>query len=207
MEHRICGLIVAAGLSSRMGCFKPLMPLRGKTILENTIDSLLICGVRQIVVVLGYRGQEVETILRSRYLSGIIHPVYNHAYASTDMLASIQIGAAALAPCSAFFLMPGDMPVVTKETFLTVYHAHSGLTPSITFPTLDGYRKHPPLISSAFIPAICAYRGQDGLRGFWKEHEYAITTVAVDDAGCWTDLDTYEQYCRCLRSLSAAAGK
>ena len=144
MEHRICGLIVAAGLSSRMGCFKPLMPLRGKTILENTIDSLLMCGVSQIVVVLGYRGQEVETVLRSRYLPGTILPVYNQAYASTDMLASIQIGAAALPPCSAFFLMPGDMPVVTKETFLAVCHAHSDSTPSITFPTLDGYRKHPP---------------------------------------------------------------
>ena len=207
MEHRICGLIVAAGLSSRMGSFKPLMPLRGKTILENTIDSLLMCGVSQIVVVLGYRGQEVETVLRSRYLPGTILPVYNQAYASTDMLASIQIGAAALPPCSAFFLMPGDMPVVTKETFLAVCHAHSDSAPSITFPTLDGYRKHPPLISSAFIPAICAYRGQDGLRGFWKEHDDAITTVAVDDAGCWTDLDTYEQYCRCLQSLDAAAAE
>lgn len=53
---RIGGLILAAGLSSRMGDFKPLMPLRGKTLIENTIDSLLLCGVAPIVVVLGPPG-------------------------------------------------------------------------------------------------------------------------------------------------------
>ena len=84
--------------------------------------------------------------------------------------------------CSAFFLMPGDMPVVTKETFLTVCRAHSGGVPSITFPTLDGYRKHPPLIDRAFIPGICSYQGPDGLRGFWLLHEDAIATVPVASA-------------------------
>ena len=146
MEERICGLIVAAGLSSRMGCFKPLLPLRGKTVIENTIDSMLLCGISPVVIVLGYRGREVEAVLRSRYLAGTVIPVYNRDFASTDMLASIQLGAAALPPCSAFFLMPGDMPVVTKETFLTVCRARSGGVPSITFPTLDGYRKHRPRV-------------------------------------------------------------
>ncbi len=45
VRRRIGGLILAAGLSSRMGDFKPLMPLRGKTLIENTIDSLLLCGI------------------------------------------------------------------------------------------------------------------------------------------------------------------
>ena len=129
--------------------------------------------------------------------------MYNRDFASTDMLASIQLGAAALPPCSAFFLMPGDMPVVTKETFLTVCRARSGGVPSITFPTLDGYRKHPPLIDRAFIPGICSYQGPDGLRGFWRLHEDTIATVPVDDAGCWTDLDTYEQYRACLQRVGS----
>jgi len=99
--------------------------------------------------------------------------------------------------------MPGDMPVVTKETFLTVCRARSGGVPSITFPTLDGYRKHPPLIDRAFIPGICSYQGPDGLRGFWRLHEDTIATVPVDDAGCWTDLDTYEQYRACLQRVGS----
>ena len=203
MRKRIGGLILAAGCSKRMGDFKPLMPLRGKTLIENSIDSMLLCGVDPIVVVLGHRGQDMEAILKSRYLGDTLTLVYNHDYAATDMLSSVKLGLAAMPPCDAFFLLPGDMPVVTKETFLTVCRARSGGVPSITFPTLDGYRKHPPLIDCAFIPGICSYQGSDGLRGFWRLHEDAIATVPVDDAGCWTDLDTYEQYRACLQRVGS----
>lgn len=199
VRRRIGGLILAAGLSSRMGDFKPLMPLRGKTLIENTIDSLLLCGIHSVTVVLGYRGREVERVLRSRYFGGTVTVVYNRDYAVTDMLASVKIGLAAMSECDAFFLLPGDMPVVAKETFLAVYRAMPESVPAIAFPTLEGYRKHPPLIDSRFIPEILRYEGQEGLRGFWKVHEDAIVTVPVDDVGCWTDLDTFAQYSRCVQ--------
>ena len=199
MSHRIGGLILAAGLSSRMGDFKPLMPLRGKTLIENSIDSLLLCGIDPIVVVLGHRQQDMEAILKSRYLDDTLTLAYNDDFATTDMLASVKIGLAAMPECDAFFLLPGDMPVVAKETFLAVYRAMPESVPAIAFPTLEGYRKHPPLIDSRFIPEILRYEGQEGLRGFWKLHEDAIVTVPVDDVGCWTDLDTFAQYSRCVQ--------
>ena len=199
MRKRIGGLILAAGCSKRMGDFKPLMPLRGKTLIENTIDSMLLCGVSPITVVLGHRGRDIEAILKSRYLGTGLITVYNNDYAATDMLTSIKIGLSAMPPCDAFFLLPGDMPVVAKETFLAVYRAMPELGSAITFPTLEGYRKHPPLIDAAFIPEILRYDGINGLRGFWELHADNIVTVAVDDVGCWTDLDTFTQYSRCVQ--------
>lgn len=123
MRKRIGGLILAAGCSKRMGDFKPLMPLRGKTLIENSIDSMLLCGVDPIVVVLGHRGQDMEAILKSRYLGDTLTLVYNQDYTATDMLTSVKLGLASMPPCDAFFLLPGDMPVVAKETFLAVYRA------------------------------------------------------------------------------------
>ena len=199
MSRRIGGLILAAGLSSRMGDFKPLMPLRGKTLVENTIDSLLLCGVSPVVVVLGHRGRDLEAILKSRYIGDGVITVFNPDYGAADMLTSVKLGLDALPPCDAFFLLPGDMPVVTKETFLAVYRAMPEEAPAIAFPTLEGCRKHPLLIDSRFIPEIRRYEGPEGLRGFWKLHEDAIVTVPVDDVGCWTDLDTFAQYARCVQ--------
>lgn len=199
MSHRIGGMILAAGLSQRMGDFKPLMPLRDKTLIENTIDSMLMCGITTVTVVLGYRGQQVEKILRSRYIGDALTLVYNNEYATTDMLTSVKIGLSAMPQCDAFFLLPGDMPVVSKQTFLAVYRAMPHTAPGIVFPTLEGYRKHPPLIDSRFIPEILRYDGQQGLRGFWSLHEEAVVTVPVDDVGCWTDLDTFTQYSRCVQ--------
>jgi Uncharacterized MobA-related protein len=202
MKKRINGLILAAGMSSRMGEFKPLMPLRGKTLIENSIDSMLLAGVNRIVVVLGYRGEELASILQSRYLGDTIVLAYNRDYAVTEMLASVKIGLTVMPACDAFFLLPGDMPVVAKETYLAVYRAMLGRPPSITFPTLEGYRKHPPLIDSAYIGEIMAFEGQGGLRAFWKLQTDSIATVPVDDLGCWTDLDTFEQYVGCLNRYS-----
>jgi molybdenum cofactor cytidylyltransferase len=108
-----CGLILAAGLSSRMGDFKPLMPFRGKTLIESTIDSMLAAGVKQIVIVLGYRRNEIESVLRLHYGKEIIYASNPH-YETTDMLTSIKYGLRSMPHCKAFFLLPGDMPVVKK---------------------------------------------------------------------------------------------
>ena len=198
---RINGLILAAGLSSRMGEQKMLMPLRGKTVIENTIDSMLLAGVEQIVIVLGYRGQELEELLARRYTGQRFIVVYNQRYAETDMLASLKIGLAAMPECRAFFLLPGDMPMIDKETYLAIFQAMPQTGRSITFPLLHGYRKHPPLIDSSFIEEILNFDGQDGLRGFWNLNKNYIYTIDVDDLGCWTDLDTREQYRHCLNKV------
>ena len=194
----INGLILAAGLSSRLGEFKPLLPLCGKTVIENTIDSMLISGVNQIVLVTGHRGEEVEEIIKNRYIENTVICTKNIEYASTDMLASIKIGLKLMPKCKAFFLLPGDMPVIGKDTYLSVYRKMSESNKEIVFPLLKGKRKHPPLIKYSLIHEILKYEGQGGLRELWKHHEKEIGEVAVNDRGCKTDLDTYEEYIGCI---------
>lgn len=196
-EETICGLILAAGMSSRMEEFKPLMTLRGKTLIENTIDSVLDSGAKQVVVVIGHRADELEALLAKKY-EGCVILARNPDYATKDMLHSIQIGCQAMPACDAFFLLPGDMPVVRQSTFRTVQAERDG-TISVIFPTLDGYRKHPPLIDCRLIPEILSFHGDGGLRQFWNERESIIRTVSVDDRGVWVDLDTQEDYAKCKK--------
>ena len=194
-EETICGLVLAAGLSRRMGDFKPLLPFRGKTLIENTIDSILSSGAHRVVVVTGHRADELEAVLREKY-EGRVILTRNHEFATTDMLRSIQLGCKAMPECDAFFLLPGDMPVVEQSTFRKVLAQRDG-TLGVIFPTLDGFRKHPPLVDYRLIPQILGFHGEGGLRRFWQEQEALISTVAVDDAGVWMDLDTQEDYKKC----------
>lgn len=191
----ICGLILAAGLSTRMGEFKPLMPLRGKALIENTIDSVFSSGASQVVVVTGHRADELEPLLTEKYGSRVIL-TRNPDFATTDMLHSIRTGCRVMPQCGAFFLLPGDMPLVQERTFRKILEQRDGSL-SVIFPTLDGFRKHPPLVDYRLIPEILAFGGDGGLRQFWKEREALIRTVAVDDAGVWVDLDTREDYKKC----------
>jgi len=182
-----------------MGDFKPLMPFRGKTLIENTINSVLSGGAQSVVVVTGHRGKELEDFLQYHYGEQVLF-ARNQNYAETDMMCSIRIGCQALPLCDAFFLLPGDMPVVGQETFHILRKVRPLDSVSIVIPTLEGYRKHPPLIDSRLIPEILAFRGNGGLRQLWQQYDELICTVPVDDAGVWVDLDTQEDYQICRQT-------
>lgn len=66
-KEKICALIPAAGLSSRMGDFKPLLPFRGKTVIESSVESALSGGADSVTVVTGYRSEEIEGTLAEAF--------------------------------------------------------------------------------------------------------------------------------------------
>ena len=49
----VAAIILAAGQSSRMGAFKPLLPFGDTTVIEHTIDYLRRGGIETIIVVVG----------------------------------------------------------------------------------------------------------------------------------------------------------
>lgn len=191
---KINGLIPAAGLSGRMGDFKPLMALDGRTLIENCIDSILLAGAGSVTVVLGYRGHEVASLIRNRYPSDKVGLAYNDNYADTDMLASVKIGISALLPCDAFFLLPGDMPAIDSRTFQAVAGLMADSGAMLAFPVVDGQRRHPALISFRFIANILEFKGDGGLEAVWNQYEEEIATIPVEDIGCEIDMDTMEDY-------------
>ena len=87
--EKICALILVAGMSRRMGDFKPLLPLRGRTLIENSVDSVLSGGADTAVVVTGYRAEDVERVL-SRSFGERVSFVRNNEYEVTDMMTSVR---------------------------------------------------------------------------------------------------------------------
>lgn len=196
------GIITAAGLSSRMQAFKPLLELNGKTVIEYSVDSMLTAGVSQVVVVLGYRGEEVEALLHAKYDVSRVLCVYNSLYAETDMLASVKNGIAALPSCDAFYLLPGDMPAVNKDTFAALEEALSRTQAAVAFPVFDGRRGHPPLISWGCKAFILKSGGEGGLREILSQLEGRVSEVSVEDPGCLMDADTREDYDRLVSYIA-----
>jgi len=102
-------LIPAAGLSSRMGRWKLLLPYRGTTILEQTLNNALsLCS--RVVLVTGYRGNELEEIYAGR--SGVV--TVRNADFKRGMFSSIQTGVP-LVSTEWFFITMGDMPGITSS--------------------------------------------------------------------------------------------
>ncbi|NLW79120.1 MAG: nucleotidyltransferase family protein [Ruminococcaceae bacterium] len=203
---QVNGLVLAAGMSSRMGAFKPLLPLGGKTVIECTVDSLLAGGAAQVTVVLGRRAPDVAALLQKRYPPNVLTLAVNAAYETTDMLASVKLGLRALPPCGAFFLLPGDIPAVAPATCQALVQHRNATGARVVFPVYRGKEEHPPLVAAGCIKTILEYAGEGGLRGVWRQFAGQTARLPVNDIGCAMDTDTPADYDRLAAYLQNRRG-
>ena len=77
-------LVAAAGLSSRMNCFKPLLPLGDSTLLRYGLRTLLTAGAFPVAVVTGRE----EAVIRASLDDLPVTCLYNPEYAACQMLRS-----------------------------------------------------------------------------------------------------------------------
>ena len=195
----IGAVVLAAGLSSRMGAFKPLLPLGGGTLIGSAVRRLFEGGAERIVVVTGSRAREVE-----RALAGLpVRFAHNPDYAQTQMLDSAKIGLRALGACEAAFLLPADIPMFRPETLDALRRtlAHTGA--DAARPRAGGKHGHPLLLSSKAVSAVFAHDGTDGLKGVLRR--LRMKSCETDDPGCLLDADTQADYERLAAFRAAGA--
>src|SRR2546423_12290268 len=86
---RISAVVLAAGLSRRMGRSKPLLELNGRTVIEHVLERVrAVEEVSPIVVVTGHAGERVAAVVRPQP----VEIVYNTNYEKGEMLSSVQAG-------------------------------------------------------------------------------------------------------------------
>lgn len=180
-------VLVAAGLSSRMKDFKPMLPFGGSTIANHIVVILKEMGIAPIVVVTGHRAEQLE-----RHLSQPgVRFVRNERYRETEMFDSIKIGLQEIREdCDRVMLMPVDTPAIKEETIRQVLAIDAALIRTVC----NGKPGHPILIRTEMIPVICASDGHCGLRGAMEESGVPITSLEVADEAIYMDVDTPEEY-------------
>lgn len=188
----MAAIILSAGTSSRMGDFKPLLPLGGKTVIERAVALFREAGAEDIRVVLGYRAHDVIPVLKPLGVQIVVNDQF-----TGEMFTSVKAGVGTLGKeTSAFFLLPVDMPLVKLDTLVRLAAVYRQLSSDavIVYPCYQGKRGHPPLISASYIPEILSWLRLDGMKGFLEEKESAAVEVAVADRGVIQDMDTPADY-------------
>ena len=85
---RIWGIVISAGLSGRMGKFKPLLDYRGKSFIQNIVVKLNpVCD--KIIIVTGSNKIEVVENAKELDLNSKIDFVFNPEY-EKGMFTSLQ---------------------------------------------------------------------------------------------------------------------
>lgn len=180
-------VIVAAGLSSRMGKLKALMPFEDTTIARHIVKSVQRAGADPVVVVTGYRANELE-----KHLAGMgVRFVRNERYQDTQMFDSIKLGIRSIADgCDKLMILPVDTPAISQKTFRQVLMIDADMVRTV----YGGHPGHPILLKSHVAKELCSYQGDRGLRGAMEESGFSITGLNVDDKGVSWDVDTQIEY-------------
>lgn len=191
MNKSVCGVIAAAGLSSRMGAFKPLLPFDGSTVIRRCAENLLAAGASELVVVVGFRGGEIAAALADLDVTVKENP----EYASSQMFDSLRLGLKTLqGDWSRVLLSPGDVPWVSPELIGDLLKAEA----EFVCPVCGNRRGHPVVLSGARIPELLEYEGPGGLRGAVEALGLSSAFVETGEIGVTLDLDTPEDYQKLL---------
>ena len=182
-------VILAAGASSRMGSFKPLLELGGRTVIERLIAAFRAGGVADPCVVVGTPPPAFTALLNRLGTNQVRNP-----HPSDGMYSSVRVGVAALpGRVDAFFVHPADSALLCPATLRILQGAFTPDT-AVVHPTFNGRRGHPPLLAAHLRDAILRFDGSDGLRGFLRTSEDRAREVDCGDPAIHLDMDTPDDY-------------
>ena len=184
---QVAAILLAAGRSSRMGAFKPLLPFGNKTVIECCIDYLRDGGVEEIVVVLGHRADDIR-----QRVSGVKFAL--NPDPDSPMGASIAAGVRELPETAGATLIAlVDHPAVPPTVVSTVLESwESGAR--LVIPTWQGRGGHPVLVDLSFKPELLTLSEGGGLRALFDAHRDEVTRVPVASPFIARDMDTWDDY-------------
>jgi molybdenum cofactor cytidylyltransferase len=194
-EPHVCGLVLAAGGSSRLGRPKQLLPYRGATLLDWVLGTARACPFDQLVVALGGAAAEV----RERVDLGGVDVVVNDAYAG-GCSSSIAAALGAVHPrCEVLVLLLGDQPGVTPATVRALL-AGRGDAPLAVCRYDDG-RGHPFAFGRQVFGELAELHGDKGVWRLLDRHGAAVAEVRVPGP-VPMDVDTPDDYAAVLAEAS-----
>lgn len=168
---KLGAVILAAGFSSRMGAFKPLLALGNTTVLEHVAETFRHAEITPVVVT-GYKHEDIETLAAKINVQTLHNPRFEEG-----MFTSIQtgFGYAANAGFEGVFLLPTDIPLVRSGTirFMQADFAKHKAACDLWQPVFNKRRGHPPLLKRDLVHSIANLPPNDNLRD-------ALAAVALD---------------------------
>lgn len=183
----IGAVIIAAGLSSRMGAFKPMLNIGSISVAQHVINTFHQAGVTKIAVVTGHNAKQLEQHLAD---SGVVF-LRNENYRTTEMFDSAKIGLSHWKDtCDRILFTPVDIPLFTSNTVEKLIQ-----TPAeVACPVCGGKRGHPLILSASAIHTILKDSGEGGMKGAISRLAVPMVPVEVDDFGTLRDADTPEEF-------------
>ena len=183
---RIAAVVLAAGLSSRMGSNKLLAEWRGKPLLRWTVEAALASEAKPVIVVTGHESANIEAPLE-----GLDVKIVHNLHYAAGLSASLKCGIRAVpANSDGAIVMLGDMPEISASLLDRMIAAFSPADGrAICVAVHEHARGNPVLWARRFFPEIESLSGDVGAKTLIAAHEDLVCELEAGKT-VLRDIDT-----------------
>ncbi len=192
----LCGVVLAAGHSRRMGRPKLLLRLGDKTLLRRAAEAALaVCD--EVVVVVGPEADRMRAELHDLPVRVVENPE-----SAQGLSTSLRKGIEAAEGAEAILLLLADQPAITPEHLRRLVETwrHSGAR--IVACTYQGTSGPPALFHRSLFGALQALQGDVGAKAVLQAHREEAVLVPLEEAAL--DVDTPEDWARLKQILGGS---
>jgi molybdenum cofactor cytidylyltransferase len=183
-EGRVAGVLLAAGLSSRMGANKLLLPLGGQSVLRRAAITALAAGLDPLIVVLGHESDRAHQELAGLSCTAL----RNDDYAS-GIHSSLRAGFRAVPDdADAAVVVLADMPFVDAAMIRALIERFRAARAPLAISTYGGVIAPPTLYGRALFDELRALEGAGCGKRVIQRHRADAAELAWPESAL-SDLD------------------
>lgn len=193
----VCGIILAAGASTRMKTQKMLLPFGKQTVIDTVVRKVTDSLKSNVVVVLGSDRERIREKIEKYQVKIAVNENYIQG-----MLSSVIIGLNSIPDSArAILIFLGDQPQIPEKAIIEVINSWKISGNGIVIPVFNGRRGHPVLIESKYKKDIENLNPEKGLRDLMDKNKNHIFEMICEYPEILRDMDTPEEYVNELKIL------
>lgn len=201
--RRISAILLAAGLSKRLGRNKLLLPLGDEAVVRKTAKAVLASAASEVILVTGHEEAMVKRAVEDLDVRLTHNPRYAEGQ-STSMTAGVE---AAHEAAEAYLFVLGDQPLLTPGIVNDLISLYEKSRPDalVVAPSYQGRRGNPTLFAASLKDELLRTSGDAGGRGIIQRLETEspgrIVFHRLPNDDIFLDIDTEEDYETMLRKF------
>ncbi|WP_455661151.1 nucleotidyltransferase family protein [Pradoshia sp.] len=188
---RVGAIILAAGMSTRMGTPKFLLPIQSQPMIHYPIKLALQQNLSPIIIIAGKYLNEIKEATR---VFPTITYIHNESY-QTGMASSLKKGIEGMqGKADAAMIFLADQPFIPGSVVKSMLEAYmdGGL---IIRPSFAGQDSHPVLFDASLFPLFAKLQGDEGGRRIINHQPpSSVKRLFFQDQEAGLDIDTPEVY-------------
>jgi molybdenum cofactor cytidylyltransferase len=202
----VSAVVLAAGMSTRMGQNKLLLNFREKPLIVHAVDTLLASDIDEVIVVLGHEIEKVRDQLErsiglaNKAASGKPVRLSQNPDYQNGLSTSVRTGVEAVSrQANGIMIYLADQPLLEPEDVNRIvagFAAAKEVNKSIVVPFFRGERGNPVILDASLRDSILGIVGDVGCKGVIKRYPEKVYAIEMENDHVVRDVDDVQAFKR-----------